>query len=356
MTTGIIVEYNPMHTGHLLHVQKARTDSQDTLIAVMSGWFVQRGEPAITDPYSRARIAVENGVDLVLLLPVVHSIQSAEYFAKGAVDILLTAGVDRIVYGSEQTDALQKNATDETKLKQALQNGDSYAGAMQKARGGVFLDANSRLGLCYQNAVKDKRAHVEVCSVYRAPWPGSSVPVSEQNASALRKQMHTGTLPEDVLGSPPGPYAALEDYKEILRYLLFFPREDPSRFPYYEPGLTNRLRNTYTRANTMEEWITLARSKRHTMARIRRFLLHLLLHLPQKEVLRYRDQPPDALYPLAMNEKGRAYLRSRKNTLPILSTKKALRKYSAQNETRYQWDLLAEQIYAYPIRKQKVNP
>ena len=188
-----------------------------------------------------------------------------------------------------------------------------------------------------------------------AARPGSSVPVPEQNASALRKQMHTGTLPEDVVGSPPGPYAALEDYKEILRYLLFFPREDPSRFPYYEPGLTNRLRNTYTRANTMEEWITLARSKRHTMARIRRFLLHLLLHLPQKEVLRYRDQPPDALYPLAMTKKAAPICAAGKHPADSFHLKKPP-KIQRTKRNPLSVGSAVEQIYAYPIRKQKVNP
>ena len=99
---GLIVEYNPFHHGHLYHLNKAKELlNPDLTIAVMSSHFVQRGEPAISDKWTRAQIAIKNGVDLVIELPFVYSVQSADYFAHGAVDILAKLKVTDIVFGSE---------------------------------------------------------------------------------------------------------------------------------------------------------------------------------------------------------------------------------------------------------------
>ena len=92
---GIVVEYNPFHNGHIHHIHQARKQSGcNLLIAVMSPHFVQRGEPAIADKWSRARTALHHGVDLVLELPTIHAVQSAQFFASAAIDILALAGAD----------------------------------------------------------------------------------------------------------------------------------------------------------------------------------------------------------------------------------------------------------------------
>lgn len=99
---GIIVEYNPFHNGHIYHIQRSKTITKcDYTIAVMSSSFVQRGEPAIIDKWTRSRLAIEFGVDIVLELPFVYACQSADYFAKGAIDLLHAIGVTDICFGSE---------------------------------------------------------------------------------------------------------------------------------------------------------------------------------------------------------------------------------------------------------------
>ena len=99
---GLIVEYNPFHQGHLYHLNKAKElINPDITIVIMSSHFVQRGEPAISDKWTRAKVAIKNGVDLVIELPFVYSVQSADYFAKGAIEVLHKLNVTDIVFGSE---------------------------------------------------------------------------------------------------------------------------------------------------------------------------------------------------------------------------------------------------------------
>ena len=100
---GIIVEYNPFHNGHIYHIQRSKTITKcDYTIAVMSSSFVQRGEPAIIDKWTRSRLAIEFGVDIVLELPFVYACQSADYFAKGAIDLLHAIGVTDICFGMKK--------------------------------------------------------------------------------------------------------------------------------------------------------------------------------------------------------------------------------------------------------------
>ncbi|MEG0373136.1 MAG: nucleotidyltransferase family protein, partial [Enterococcus sp.] len=99
---GIVVEYNPFHNGHKYHAQKARELSgADVVVAVMSGNFLQRGEPAITDKWSRAEAALKNGVDLVVELPFAWAVQSADYFAKGSIKLLQALNCDALCFGTD---------------------------------------------------------------------------------------------------------------------------------------------------------------------------------------------------------------------------------------------------------------
>ncbi len=99
---GLIVEYNPFHTGHLYHIQKGKRLIQpDYTIAIMSGHFVQRGEVAIVDKFKRSEIAIKYGIDLVVELPFYYVNQSADYFCKGAIDLLYHLGCTDLVFGSE---------------------------------------------------------------------------------------------------------------------------------------------------------------------------------------------------------------------------------------------------------------
>jgi len=102
---GIVVEYNPFHNGHVYHIEQARKITNcDLLIAIMSPTFMQRGEPAIINKFERTKFALEYGVDLVVELPSVYAIQSANHFAYGALKLLNELGINYLVFGSEKND------------------------------------------------------------------------------------------------------------------------------------------------------------------------------------------------------------------------------------------------------------
>lgn len=165
--TGIVVEYNPFHNGHRYHLQKAKELNPDSIIiAVMSGDFVQRGEPSIVDRWTKAKMALANGIDIVVELPVFYSSQSAEIFAKGAVGILEELRCNSMVFGSESGEieelkrisTLQESDEFKIKLKERLKEGHSYPTAhsltMKEILGESELNSNDILGLEYIKAIR----------------------------------------------------------------------------------------------------------------------------------------------------------------------------------------------------------
>lgn len=141
--TGIIAEYNPFHNGHLYHIQETKRLTQQPLIVVMSGSFMQRGEPAVLSKWKRASCAVQGGADLVLELPCVFTLRSAEFFAKGAVQLLAATGcVNTLACGTEHPQSdfvaaarLACSAEAQARLRELLQSGLSYAQAWEKILG-----------------------------------------------------------------------------------------------------------------------------------------------------------------------------------------------------------------------------
>lgn len=147
---GIVAEYNPFHNGHLWQIEETRRLGATHIVAVMSGNFVQRGEPALADKFIRAELAVKNGIDLVLELPVSCALSTAEFFARGAVSVLGNLGcVDGISFGSEYGDisllkkcaGISTELSNSPELREMLEDGASYPAALQKLARGKYPDA-----------------------------------------------------------------------------------------------------------------------------------------------------------------------------------------------------------------------
>ena len=173
---GLVVEYNPFHNGHLHHIQEIDKLFEDNIkIAVMSGDFVQRGEPSLINKFEKTKIALSQGTDIVIELPVFYSSQSAEIFAKGSVSLLDKLSCSHMVFGSESNDLdkLKKIAnlslTDEfTKtLKEFLDRGFSYPTAFSKAISDEKFDSNDILALEYLKAIETIDSKIEACSIKR---------------------------------------------------------------------------------------------------------------------------------------------------------------------------------------------
>ncbi|KJJ88538.1 nucleotidyltransferase family protein, partial [Listeria monocytogenes] len=250
--TGIVVEYNPFHNGHKLHLNKARELTQaDVVIAVMSGSFVQRGEPAIISKWERTRMALAAGVDMVVELPVSFATQHATIFAEEAVRILDAIHVDTLFFGSEHgvaedfTFAAKKVVENEARFDEAIQlalvdkktsYARAYTEAFKKLFGQNLLDItkpNNILGFHYALAAQKQNPSISLHSI---PREHAGYHDEEANhdqiasATAIRKLILAGKLEEAshylpassiaILRNYEGPFLSWTDYWSFLQYRL----------------------------------------------------------------------------------------------------------------------------------------
>lgn len=315
---GVVAEYNPFHAGHRYHIEETRRRIGEdcAVVAVMSGNFVQRGECAITDKWTRARMALEGGADLVLELPTVWAASSAEHFAFGAVSILKAAGVQVLSFGSEGGDsrALERAAavldTEEFQaaLRSYLDEGLPFAVCRQRAMEDILGTAaaclgapNDNLGVEYLKAARRLNFYPEVIAVPRvgAGHDGGDHP-EYPSASYVRNLILSGKFPLE------NPAALRYNERGILSILRKLEREELEALPDSGEGLAVRLRESICKAETLEQVYDMTKTKRYAHARIRRMVLWACLGLKESD----RPAAPPYLRVLGANRKGRAVLRS----------------------------------------------
>jgi len=332
---GFLSEYNPLHTGHAFHLRESLEKSgADACVCILSGPFVQRGEPALTDPWVRAEAARAMGCDLVVLLPTVYSLQPAQWFARSAMALITRMGCTAVSFGSPVTDmevlwTLSDLLEEEPPcfqeaFRNALSRGLSYpaarAQALEKilpaeqrpAGRAVLGNANSTLGLHYLQALRQESYAGEVFAVERKPGTAS--------ATALRRKLRRGEsdwgdgLPEAVrplfraaFDKGLGPVFP-ESLGPALTYLLRLHPEAAGHLPDDGEGMGARLAKAARAASGWEGVLSAAKTRRYTRTRLQRAALHALLGLTLEENLRIRKTLPLYVYPLALSEKGRALL------------------------------------------------
>jgi predicted nucleotidyltransferase len=315
MNVGIIAEYNPFHKGHALHINNTRAlTNADSVIAVISGSFVQRGEPAILDKFERTRAALENGVDMVLELPVPYATGAADVFAYGAVDTLNKSGiVDMLSFGTEAGDIelfkdaanLLVNETTEFKalLHNELDNGTSYAAARQNALSqalGRDLDflskPNNILALEYLKSLLRLNSDIKPITIRREVNEYSSKVMTGNvsSAAAIRHSLKNGEW-DIALSAVPhntcdmlkkvafGTMPDIDAYSEVLKYILL--NKSPeylAQIDEISEGLENRILANANLA-TVSEITDAVKSKRYTHSRVRRALLHILLDIKKED-------------------------------------------------------------------------
>ena len=314
--TGLITEYNPFHNGHLYHIQKARETTQcDLLICVMSGHFVQRGEPTILDKWQRTQAALEHGVDLVLELPYPYVVQSAKHFANASVRILELAGCTDIVFGSESNDleSLQLMAElpiNVDGLKEHLSQGMGYPKAYGMVHGSYH--PNDILAIAYLKAIQNTT--IQAHTIARTNhYHDENISSDIASATAIRKAVR---LNQDVSNTTPmaealkqaNPISWDQYFTYIQTKLISLNKQDLSEIFLMDEGLENHLSKQIKYAYDFESFMQASISKRYTRARIQRALTHLLTHTKRSEIKKLA--PITTLRVLGFNEKGRAYLKS----------------------------------------------
>ncbi len=327
---GIIAEYNPFHAGHALHIRETRRQvGECALVAVMSGNFVQRGECAVLDKWTRARAALEGGVDLVLELPTVWAVSSAESFARGAAGILEAAGVvTRLSFGSEcgDMDKLQQVAACldseiyQAGLRRFLDEGMPFAACRQAVVRGMLgselsdllSTPNNNLGIEYIRALNGLNSSIQPITVRRAgaAHDGGGHP-EYPSASFVRKRILAGELPAE------NPASLNYGERGALAVLRSMDEEDFAALPDCGEGLSHRIYQAVRQGRTLTEVYGLAKTKRYAHARIRRAVLWGVLGLKELD----RPDAPLYLRVLGANAKGREVLRAMKGraALPVIT-------------------------------------
>lgn len=327
-TVGIIAEYNPFHTGHEYHIQAAKEkNGADYAIVVMSPDFVQRGEPAIFDKYTRTQMALLGGADLVIELPVCYASGSAEYFAEGAIAILESLGViDTLCFGAESDDlslfqSAAKILSEEPEeyqktLRTLLTAGKTYPQARSEALSSyvqqnsafkTFLASpNNILGVEYCRALIKQRSSIAPVPVKRlgSGYHSNSLEDTFCSATALRNQLTASSNIEETTSD-------IYDYlPKACRKLFLSASQTTLTSADFLPYLTEKLLAESSFASILdissdlserilnkrfqcigksyEEVISLLKTKQLTEARIRRALLHLLLDLHTETVEHFR--------------------------------------------------------------------
>ncbi len=360
---GIVAEYNPFHNGHLYHLKKSIEITGAThTIAVMSGNFVQRGEPAIFNKWARAEMAIKSGVDLVIELPAVYALKSAEGFAMGALGVLDGLGVvDSLCFGSEsgnlqKLEYISRILSDEPKgykalLRYYLSRGHSYPSARASALKeylGPSAEAlipplnlsNNILAIEYLKAIKELESNISPYTIKRhaAGYHSRALPSNIASATAIRNGIIKGnafmkkvekTLPaaslhilnrELSLGRGP-VYHNLFSLPSVM-LVRRLGTKALTQFPEVIEGLENRIMAAAARETTLSDMLDQIKTKRYTHTRLRRIMTYIFLDIT-KDLLKELSQHGDPVYArvLALNEKGRSILNKARNIskIPIIT-------------------------------------
>lgn len=327
-TAGIICEYNPFHLGHEFQIRKTREflGEDGAIVCLMSGNYVQRGEPAVFHKRLRAEAAIRGGADLVLELPITSAVNAAGYFAEGGVKYLHKLGcIDYLSFGSElgdiaplkETAALLESEEFEALLGEKLSTGVSYAAARTLALGelggnGELLQSpNNALGIEYLRALKRLGSPMEPVTVPRN--------LSLASAGDLRKQMdsndwHSG-VPDAAFYEGKAMHTMENGARAMLAVLRSLPEEAFRNMAFDAEGLWSKVMKACRRENSIDNIIMAAKSKRYAHSRLKRTLMCLYLGLDQETM----GLESPYLRVLAFNDRGRQILRQAGENYPLVS-------------------------------------
>jgi len=395
---GIVSEYNPLHSGHVYHIAASREKTGAThVVCVMSGNFVQRGEPAIVDKWARAKMALHSGVDLVLELPVVFACASAEIFARGAIRILDKTGIiDYLGFGSEQGEIetlkhialvlVEEPPEFRILLKKYLKQGLSFPAAREKAVTGYLHDvpegilskSNNILAIEYLKALIASGSGMEPVTIKRK-GSGYQDPViveSFSSATAIRNFLkESNAVSDPVLNGniPPQTYSVLnecfknnrgpvfpEDFAGIIIYLLRTIGPNKLKHtPDVNEGLESRLISNVFKAGTLNDLIESSVTSRYPSTRIKRILFNTLLGITKTDLKSIiNDETCGYIRILGFNEKGRELLQRMQDTaaVPVISkTAKYRSGLSDLSKKMFEYDIRATDVYvlAFKNRSQR---
>jgi len=340
--TGIIVEFNPFHFGHKIHIDETRILTNQKIIAVMSGNFVQRGEPAICDKWRRTKMALLNGVDIVLEIPMPYVISGADYFARGSVGILAATGVvNALSFGSECGDlnAIKKAGQIlaeepdiyKTTLQNGMENGLSFAAAKgialetamktSQIPDGLLTKPNNGLAMEYCKALCLLGNPMEIFTTHRKKG-GTS-------ATQIRKSFKAGNILQNAIScaclkilqeaQEKGEIATINDFSEAFKYVIYSAHTNDLNLG---EGLENRFRKLAGENKSLTDLLDAVKTKRYTLTRLQRIAFQILLNHSSLDMDFYeKNGGPQYIRVLGFKKESTDLLGeiTKKATLPVIT-------------------------------------
>jgi len=363
---GVVVEYNPFHNGHAHHLEQAKLKGKpDCTIAVMSGNFVQRGEPATLNKWTRAELAVENGVDLVIELPFVYSVQSADLFAFGSIDILDKLKVSELYFGSERDnlDELLQivslfNTTEfHTKIKELLDLGNNYPSASGKAvkeLTGLNFTSNDNLGIQYISSIQklnSKMIPYTIERIHSSYLDKEATHSTIASATAIRSMENPKDfVPSNTFEALQGKRYSWSNYFELLKYKVY--SSNLENIHGVKEGVENRILSLIDEED-FDTFLDKLYTRRYPQNRLRRILTNILCNISKDDIKSLElENGVEYIRVLAMNDTGRKYLNHIKKDFetPIISK---------ASETRSQMmkiELKTTRIFDSKLYEQEFKP
>lgn len=363
---GIIAEFNPLHKGHEHLLREAK--KHGTVVCVLSGNFVQRGDTAIVEKRERVKMALASGADIVLELPVSWSMSTAQNFALGGISLLKAAGCDKIIFGSEcgsaekliKTAELLASPEFSEELEKELKKGVTFAAAREKAavklgaEKGILSKPNNNLAIEYITAARGLGYAPEFLTVKRKGAEHDSAEIDEfVSASLLRERIHNNdfSLAKEFMSEAAFSHleeSKISDIKRLDRAILAVLRtrslEELERLPDMSEGLHNKLFAAIKTAKSVDELCEAVKTKRYTLARVRRAVLSAFLGLDNEFFMKSVPY----LRVLGFNKTGEKFLKSeiKKSALPIIVRAADIKKAPPEAAKVFETEARATDLFA----------
>lgn len=328
---GILAEYNPFHNGHKYQIDLLRETGVTHIVAFMSGNFVQRGDIAVTDKFTRAKYAIENGVDLVIEMPTLYTVASAHFYAKAAYSLMQDIGcIDSVSFGCETSDieilkkaaSFSEEVNESLEVKEKMSEGISYPAAIESLADDdisiAFSSPNNILTVEYIRQINERNLPYHIYPIKRlGPEHDSSDIVGNiASASHIRELMRSGEDYSDFVpyGSIPFENVDFKTLETITFYKLRTMKlSELALLPETSSELASRFYNAIRESSSLDEFLVKVKTKRFPQARIRRTIYSAILGLSKTDYL----YDPPYIRVLALNQRGAEVLRKAKTTTRI---------------------------------------
>lgn len=312
---GIIAEYNPMHNGHMYHLEEINKEKPDIKILVLSGALTMRGDLSIYNKFIKAKEALQAGIDIVIELPLAYSMQRADIFASNALAILNLAKVNEIIIGSENNEI----SLYESIYKNNIENRNKDTSMKESSNQLMDLDSNDTLGYFYYKSIQDHHYNIFLKTIKRLNSKYKDKDItggSIQSATAIRANLDE--MEKYV------PSFVSQDREYILDENMLFPYlkykilsttvEDLKNIFFVDEGIEYKLKNIKD-YDSLDSFIEYLSNKKYTKTRMKRMLMYILFNIKKDEM--NKISPPNYLRVLGYSNKGKEYLNQIKKDVPI---------------------------------------